>query len=95
MGICDAMTLDAIAQGRAGRPHLRFLQHLSKNCVPQYWVDGRRVSDFEIDDLPASHIEGVELYAGPATTPGEFRRQGVMCGTVVIWSKVPSLNLRP
>jgi outer membrane receptor for ferrienterochelin and colicin len=83
-----------ITRGRDGRPALRFLAHLAKRCLPQYWIDGRRVNAFEIDDLPASHVEGLELYDGPATTPGEFiRGPEFACGTVVIWTRVPILNV--
>lgn len=83
-----------IQRGRTGRAQLRFVTWMSKNCLPQYWIDGRRVVGFEIDDMPASHIEGIELYDGPATTPGEFiRGPEFACGTVVIWTKVPSLNV--
>lgn len=83
-----------ITRGRTGRPTLRFSQWLSKNCAPQYWVDGRRVLAFEIDDIPAGDVEGIELYDGPATTPGEFMRgPEFACGTVVIWTRVPMLNV--
>lgn len=81
-----------IRRGRDGRGQLRFVQWQAKNCLPQFWVDGRVVRGFDIDDMPASHVEGIELYDGPASTPGEFRNAEFACGTVVIWSKVPILN---
>ncbi len=83
-----------IQRGRGGRAQLMFLQWLAKNCLPHYWIDGRRVLGFEVDDMPASHIEGIELYDGPANTPGEFiRGPEFACGTVVIWTRVPMLNV--
>ena len=61
-----------------------------RDCVPQYFVDGQRVPNIEIDDLPARDVEGVELYAGPSSTPTQFQQGAVTsCGTVVIWSRVP------
>jgi hypothetical protein len=61
-----------------------------RDCVPQYFIDGQRVPNIEIDDLPARDVEGVELYAGPSSTPTQFQQGAVTsCGTVVIWSRVP------
>ena len=61
-----------------------------RDCVPQYFIDGQRVPNIEIDDLSARDVEGVELYAGPSSTPTQFQQGAVTsCGTVVIWSRVP------
>jgi hypothetical protein len=61
-----------------------------RDCLPQYWVDGQRVMNVELDDFPAREIEGIELYAGPSSTPSQFSQGAVTtCGTVVIWSRVP------
>ena len=63
---------------------------LRRDCLPQYWVDGQRVMNLEIDDLSARDIEGIELYNGPSSTPSQFSQGAVTtCGTVVIWSRVP------
>lgn len=60
------------------------------NCLPQYWIDGQRVMNIEVDDFPARDIEGIELYAGPSSTPTQFSQGAITsCGTVVIWSRVP------
>lgn len=82
-----------IQHGRNGRAQLRFVSWMAKGCLPQFWVDGRRVVGFEIDEIPASDVEGIELYDGPSSTPGEFMRApDLACGTVVIWTKFPILN---
>lgn len=61
-----------------------------RDCPPQYWVDGRRVTSFELDELPPRDIEGIELYHGPSTTPMQFSMDDAKtCGTVVIWSRAP------
>ena len=61
-----------------------------RDCLPQYFVDGQRVTNLELDDLSAREIEGVELYAGPSSTPTQFQQGAITsCGTVVIWSRVP------
>ena len=61
------------------------------DCPPQYWIDGRRVTNTEIDDYPATDVEGIELYSGPASTPMEFSQTAARytCGTIVIWTRVP------
>lgn len=60
------------------------------NCLPQYFVDGQRVTNLELDDFPPREIEGIELYNGPSSTPMQFSQGTVTtCGTVVIWSRVP------
>ncbi|MDB4875453.1 MAG: TonB-dependent receptor plug [Gemmatimonadetes bacterium] len=81
-----------------GRSGLRFDSANSKryDCPPQYWIDGRRVVSTEIDDYPASDVEGIELYRGPSTTPMQFSPGNVVvCGTVVIWTRVPGVGSRP
>ena len=58
---------------------------------PQYFLDGMYMSNFNIDDMPARDVEGVELYAGFAGLPQEFAKQmGVQaCGAVIIWTRIP------
>ena len=79
-------------RGRGGTL-LRFLNSASqrRDCVPQYWIDGVRVANLELDEIPVHDVEGVELYDGPSTTPIQFAHFGgqTSCGTVVIWSRVP------
>lgn len=86
-----------IVRGRNGRDVLRFAQWRARpNCEPQVWLDGHHARSFELDDLPASEVEGIELYDGPASTPGEFIRGPIIsCGTVVIWTRVPMLQRSP
>ena len=61
-----------------------------RDCVPQVWLDGTRVPDMEVDELPVGDIEGIELYPGPSTTPMQFSQGAISsCGTIVIWSRVP------
>jgi carboxypeptidase family protein/TonB-dependent receptor-like protein len=61
-----------------------------RDCAPMLWLDGARAPGMEVDELPPSTIEGIELYAGPSTTPLQFSQSGVTsCGTIVVWSRVP------
>jgi hypothetical protein len=75
-----------------GRTTLRFSRVARNNCPPQFFVDGVQVSGFNIDDMPARDVEGVELYAGAVGLPPEYNRvtgTGI-CGTVIIWTRIPS-----
>ena len=63
-----------------------------RRCVPDLWIDGQRARGMELDDVPASTVEGIELYATIATVPFQFASSGTgteRCGTVVLWSRPP------
>lgn len=72
---------------------VRFLASRSsrRDCPPQFWLDGQRLDNFELDDVPPRDVEGIELYEGPGTTPMQFAHNGGTrgCGTVVIWTRLP------
>lgn len=73
----------------AGAPH-------GDNCSPAYYMDGMRVRTLNIDDISPVDIEGIELYSGSAGLPPEFNQFFVgstsVCGTVVIWTRLPGNN---
>ncbi len=63
-----------------------------RDCPPSLWLDGQRVTNMELDQIPASNIEGIELYRGASTTPAQFwqgNTQNTFCGTIVVWSRLP------
>jgi hypothetical protein len=80
-----------LISGENGRTALRF-SRTARNCPPQFYVDGIQVADFSIDDMPPRDVEGVELYPGAAGIPPAFNRMHSTssCGTVLIWSHVPT-----
>jgi len=60
------------------------------DCQPVVWMDGQPAPGMELDDIPLNDIEGIELYRGVSTTPGEFWRSGAsQCGAIVVWTRVP------
>jgi hypothetical protein len=66
-----------------------------RDCAPLIWLDGQRAPGMEIDDVPLSDIEGIELYHGPSTTPLQFTSgAAVGCGTIAIWSRPPTRRPR-
>ncbi len=65
------------------------------NCRFAYIVDGARtLTDFQMDNIAAYAIEGVELYNGMAEVPAVFRGHYPsdggsvgMCGVIAIWTR--------
>jgi hypothetical protein len=76
--------------GRRGAP--RSFTTGRGSCRFRYVVDGTRVlADFELENLPISHIEGIEVYAGMAQVPAVFRAMtdatGSTCGVIAVWMR--------
>jgi hypothetical protein len=76
-----------------GQAALRFsrAQMGSRDCPPQYWVDGVKAWNLNIDDIVPQDVEGIEVYSGASTVPPQFNtREGTtICGVVLIWTRVP------
>ncbi len=84
-----------IVRARNGKGSLRFSRWASKGtgCAPHTWLDGALVKNFEVDDLRASDVEAIELYANSASAPPEFDTGSrFACGVVVIWTRRPILK---
>jgi len=62
-----------------------------RQCTPALWLDGQEVRDMELDNIPVTDIEGMELYSGPSTTPMQFSHGWSRsdCGAIVIWTRIP------
>lgn len=57
-----------------GRTALRFARTGRNGCPPQFFIDGTQVTGFNVDDMPVSDVEGVEIYAGPSGLPPNTTR---------------------
>lgn len=74
---------------------VRFVSYSVKGaiqgCVPLTWIDGQAAPGLEIDDIPATDIQAIELYDSFSTVPFEFTPPGrsIPCGTIVIWTRIP------
>jgi hypothetical protein len=60
------------------------------DCRFRFVVDGTRtLPDFEIDGMPLTMIEGIEVYTGMAQVPAAFRGAadvtGASCGVIALW----------
>jgi uncharacterized lipoprotein YbaY len=77
-----------IVSGRGGTS-VRF--NAKRQCAPVLWLDGQEVRNMEVDAIPVTDIEGMELYSGPSTTPMQFSHgwSSTDCGTIVIWTRIP------
>jgi hypothetical protein len=80
-----------------GRSVLRFTRAEGKgrgmtDCPPTYFIDGTMAIGYNLDDMPVSDVEAIELYSGLSGLPGEFAkaRPNITCGTVVIWTRIPN-----
>ena len=64
---------------------------MRRDCAPMIWLDGQRAPGMELGEIPATDVEGVELYNGPSTTPMQFSHgpAGSACGVVVVWTRPP------
>ena len=74
-----------------GRQDIRFRGAAfgSRDCPPQYWLDGIPLQNGGADEFAPDNVEAIELYSSPATTPPQFNTRSATCGTVVIWSRLP------
>jgi Carboxypeptidase regulatory-like domain/TonB-dependent Receptor Plug Domain len=90
--------MDVRPDGRGvGRSTLRFTRASGKgrggsDCPPTYFIDGTMAIGYNLDDMPVSDVEAIELYSGLSSLPSEFAkaRPNLACGTVVIWTRVPN-----
>jgi len=75
-----------------GRSQIRFHRNVgTRDCPPQYWLDGQRVEQASPDEFVPDDVEAIEIYPGPATIPVQFapRPYQYTCGAIIIWTRVP------
>ena len=78
---------------RSGMYGVRFSLYSGSrpNCIPELWLDGQRARGMEVDDLPATDIQAIEVYESFSTVPAPFAPTSnvLPCGTIVIWTRIP------
>jgi outer membrane receptor for ferrienterochelin and colicins len=63
-----------------------------RGCAPLVWIDGQKAPGMEVDQIPLSDVEGIELYQGASTTPAQFfQNTATTCGTIVVWTRLPGI----
>jgi len=83
-------TKRGVSVTKGGR--VRFVAY-RKECIPYIWLDGVLSRGMEIDELPSSTVEAMELYPYMSTVPIEFQSVGGntnACGTIVVWTRIPN-----
>jgi hypothetical protein len=65
-------------------------------CRPGIYIDGafvsgprRSVTSFNLEDLPATDIEAIEVYPGAASVPPQYNGGNSMCGLILFWTMKP------
>ena len=63
----------------------------TRDCPPQYFVDGMRIEAASPDEFIPQDVEALEVYGGPATIPVQFapRPFTYTCGAIIIWTRLP------
>lgn len=77
---------------RSGRGVLRMGRTAGgRDCPPDFWIDGIRAAGLNVDDLPLTDVEALEVYKGPSGLPPELNNRfgNPACGAVVIWTRLP------
>ena len=83
-------TKRGVSVTKGGR--VRFVAY-RKECIPYIWLDGVLSRGLEVDELPSSTVEAMELYPYMSTVPIEFQSIGANtnpCGTIAIWTRIPN-----
>lgn len=75
---------------RNGRYAIR-MGRSTRNCSPDFWVDNVRAHLLNVDDIPLTDIEALEVYNGLSGLPPEYNNRfgNPACGAIVIWTRVP------
>ena len=62
-----------------------------RDCPPQYYVDGVKTWNLNIDDIIPQDVEGLEIYEGASSVPPQYNtKEGTtICGVVLIWTRLP------
>ncbi|HWP03092.1 MAG TPA: carboxypeptidase regulatory-like domain-containing protein [Gemmatimonadaceae bacterium] len=68
-------------------------------CAPLVWLDGAPLAagEFDLDAISPRSLEAMEVYAGLAMAPPQFRVSPAIasaCGTVLLWSREGELRPR-
>ncbi len=66
----------------------------TRPCAPEYFLDGHPANFATGPTFPINQVRGVEVYRSESEVPMEFRRSGLRCGVIAIWSIEPGESLR-
>lgn len=74
--------------GMRGDAYVSMVRSGNRACPVQYFVDGQLIGPgFNIDEIEAGDVEGLEIYRGAAQVPPEFNRRTASCGVIAVWTR--------
>jgi hypothetical protein len=74
--------------GMRGDAYVSMARTGSRPCPVQYFVDGQLIGPgFNIDEISAGDVEGLEVYRGASQVPPEFNRRTSACGVIAVWTR--------
>jgi outer membrane cobalamin receptor len=65
-------------------------RHEGPSCQPAVFIDGVQIRAKPMELLFEMHpgsVEGIEVYQGAATVPGEFGGSSAQCGVIAVWTR--------
>ncbi len=65
----------------------------TRQCSPEYFLDGHPATFSTGPQFPINQIRGVEVYRSQFEVPPEFQRIGLRCGVIAIWTIEPGESL--
>jgi hypothetical protein len=77
----------------AGRNCRVTMSRSTRQCSPEYFLDGHQATNATGPSFPIHQIRGVEIYRSEFETPVEFQRFGLRCGVIAIWTVEPGERL--
>lgn len=87
----------SVSSAGTGRTRLRLR---SQRCAPMVYIDGASTpaAEFDVDVIQPFTVAAIEVYAGVATIPAEFRTsfgRDNCGGAIVIWSRLGTVDDEP
>jgi hypothetical protein len=64
-----------------------YMSRSSRQCIPNFWVDGFAANNSTTLEMPMLGVIGIEVYRTATETPVEFLRGDNICGSIVIWTR--------
>lgn len=77
-----------VGPSRTGGRAYVTLGRTGRRCVPVVFLDGIHARGMEVDEVPTTNLEALEIYRGPAEIPAEFANQApAACGAILVWTR--------
>ncbi len=78
---------------RSGNACQIVMNHGTRQCSPEYFLDGYPATASTGPNFPIGQIRGIEIYLDEFAVPMEFQRPNLRCGVIAIWTIEPGSHL--